>query len=92
MERMSSCGDSPGVKVGARNANKLSRGVGRRRTEQNGGMEDELGANTFQFGTAGEVGFGFYGNLSSEHPEMERESQEFSRGYHEINAGCVRVR
>jgi hypothetical protein len=57
-----------------------------------GGMEDELGVNTFQFGTAGEVKLGFYGNLSSEHPEMERELQEFSRGYQEINPGCVRAR
>jgi hypothetical protein len=24
--------------------------------------------------------------------EMEMELQEFSRGYHEINAGCVRAR
>jgi hypothetical protein len=54
--------------------------------------EGEPGRRRFQFGTAEEVRFGFHGNLSSEPPEMERELQEFSRGYHEINAGCVRAR
>jgi hypothetical protein len=85
---MNSFGDSPGAKVGTRNGSSLAEEWGRGEP----GREVEAREGRFQFGTAGEVKLGFYGNLSSEHPEMERELQEFSRGYHEINPGCVRAR